>query len=160
MMLLVERDMTPAIRHACRLPRRGGGSPAHVHDFDLRREQDAAMASRRSIAPDGTTVSLLSRRRLVPWLARMPTFVARANPRLSRWQMTWTPGLRAAASALPSLEPLSTTMISQERACTEAWSDPRHRSRSARALKETMMIETSGNEGSPDGLSRSHDETR
>ena len=102
----------------------------------------SSTSSRRSIAPAGTTVSLLRSRRFVPLLARMPMLVPRANPRLSPVSMTRTPGCRRAASALPSDDALSTTITSWLRAGGASCSACRQRSRSARALNETMTMET------------------
>ena len=45
-------------------------------------------------------------------LARMPTLLARAKPRLAPASITRTPGQARAASALPSPDALSTTTIS------------------------------------------------
>ena len=55
-----------------------------------------------------------------------------------------TSGQRRAASALPSVDALSTTRISCGATGGAACSDSRQRSRSARALNDTMMIETIG----------------
>ena len=72
----------------------------------------SSSASRRSIAPAGTIVSLFSSSSVAPALARMPMLFARANPRFAPASITRTPGQRRAASALPSVDPLSTTTIS------------------------------------------------
>ena len=61
-------------------PRGRGRRPAAVR----RRRRPASRSSsaiRRSIAPAGTIVSLLSSRIVAPVLARMPTLFARAKPR-------------------------------------------------------------------------------
>ena len=77
------------------------------------------------------------------WLARMPMLLARAKPRLAPASITRTPGQRRAASALPSVEPLSDDddLVIGATAAPRC-SDSRQRSRSARALNETMMIES------------------
>jgi len=65
-------------------------------------------------------VSLFSRRMFVLSPARIPMLFARANPRFTPASITRTPGRRRAVSALPSVDPLSTTMISVAAAGGEA----------------------------------------
>ena len=96
------------------------------------------------MAPGGTIVSLLSSRTFVPRLARMPMLLPPANPVFRPASMTWTFANALAASALPSVDALSTTMISCERAGGASRSEARQRRRSSRALNETTIIETSG----------------
>ena len=100
-------------------------------------------ATSRSIAPAGTTQSLLSSSSSVPDDARMPILLATANPALLPCATTLTIGQRRrTASTLPSLDALSTTMISCGMAGGFVVSDSRQRSRSARVLKLTITIDS------------------
>src|SRR5947208_1056217 len=94
------------------------------------------------MAPAGTIVSELRSSRFAPLDARIPMLFARAKPTLLPASITRTPARARAAAALPSSDALSTTMISCEARGGEAAIDWRHCSRSARALKLTMMIDT------------------
>src|SRR5579862_2763768 len=96
------------------------------------------------MAPGGTMVSLFRSSTAAPVVARMTMLLPRANPRFAPVSITRTSGQHRAASALPSADWLSTTTISCDTEGAGAWSDSRQRSRSARALKLTMMIERSG----------------
>ena len=77
----------------------------------------------------------------MPRLALMPMLLAFANPTFELTSITVSFGHRRAAAALPSVDALSTTTMSWGAAGGAACSDSRQRSRSARALNETMMIE-------------------
>ena len=102
----------------------------------------SSSASSRSIAPEGTIVSLLSRSTSVPRAIASPTLLACAKPAFMVSATRRTSGQRRTTSTLPSVDALSTTMISWLAAGGAACSDSRQRARSACALNETTMIET------------------
>ena len=79
----------------------------------------------------------------MPRLARIPTLLPRENPTLAPVSMRRAAGHRRTASTLPSFDALSTTMISCGRDGGASRSDCRQRSRSGRALNDTMTIERS-----------------
>ena len=102
-------------------------------------------STRRSMAPPGTTQSLLSNSNSVPDDARMPVLLAAAKPALRPCATTLTAGQRRrTASTLPSVDALSTTTISCGMAGGLPVSDSRQRSRSGRVLKLTITIDSFG----------------
>src|SRR5919198_1071081 len=72
----------------------------------------------------------------------MPTLFAAAKPTLEAFWMTRTSFHHRAASLLPSVDWLSTTIVSCAVAGGAACRDARQRSRSTRALYETIMMDS------------------
>ena len=102
-------------------------------------------ASRRCASHNGSTsASLFSNAMNSPRAAAMPWLFASQNPRLSGFSIRRTalrPPMNAFTSSQePSLEPLSTTMISNSTPCSRARLR-RQQSRSARRFQFTMTTE-------------------
>src|SRR3990170_4591552 len=105
---------------------------------------ESMRAFKVSMQPPSTTISEFMRQTNFPALAMMPMLLALANPRFSSDLMSLTSGKSSStASAEPSDEPLSTTIISAQGG-SSSYRDMRQPIRYSLAFQLTIIIDTSG----------------
>src|SRR5450432_1842364 len=103
--------------------------------------RDANTRSKAASHPGSASASLLSRAINSPRAAAIPWLLAAQKPRFRELRITRAPNSPAARSAEPSVEPLSTTIVSDSTPVCRA-SDARHARKSSFRFQLTTTTDT------------------